>query len=271
MTIATLIVDDEAPAREGIKLRLLAHPEFQILGECASGTEAVKAISSFHPDIVFLDIHMPDMNGFEVVQSITVEPTPIIVFITAYDQHALRAFEYHALDYLLKPIDDERFTTMLRFVAGEVRHRNYDKYAHDLKSMVTEYLSTTDAPHRDGEQAPEVSRAQFLSRLMIRAKGEIAILPVGEIDWLESADDYVYVHSHSRKHLFRETLASLENQLDPRIFVRIHRSAMVNVGRVRGLRPNEHGDCDVFLLDGTKLKLSRNYRERLEEMLRYSL
>jgi two-component system, LytTR family, response regulator len=271
MIISTLIVDDEPPAREGIALRLRAASDIRLIGECSCGAEAVTSINALRPDLVFLDIRMPDMSGFEVVQKITAVPTPFIVFVTAYDQHALHAFEVHALDYLLKPINDDRFREMLMRVAGEMQHRNLEKYAHTLQSMAAEYLTIAgDAVSQSGQPLP-TAPPQYLSRLMVRAKGEIVIIPVSNIDWLESAGDYVYVHAQSRKHLVRETLASLENELDPAAFVRIHRSTMVNVARVRGLRPNEHGDCDLSLIDGTKLKLSRNYREKLEARLRYSI
>jgi two-component system LytT family response regulator len=266
MKIRTVIVDDELPAREGIKLRLKEFPDIQIVGECSSGKEAVAAIQALQPDLLFLDIQMPEMNGFEILQAVQSPSVPIVIFITAYDTHAIKAFEVHALDYLLKPINKERFRKAVHFALTALNRRNLGLYAHKLQSAVNEYLvDTGDSPEEDA--FGEVSnRKAYVDRLLIKSRGEIAMISVHEIDWIESAGDYVYVHVQSRKHIVRQTLASLENKMDPQRFVRIHRSTLVNLEKVANLRPNEHGDYDVYLRNGTKLKLSRTYWNHFQQL-----
>ncbi len=259
-----MIVDDEPPAREGIKIRLKEFSDIEIAGECSSGKEAVAAIKSQQPDLLFLDIQMPEMNGFEILQAIELSSMPIVIFITAYDTHAIKAFEVHALDYLLKPINEERFREAVRFAVDTLTHRNLDVYAHKLQSVVNAYLAGDK-----GEERPAGNRSnekRYLARIMIKNRGEISMISVHEIDWIESAGDYVYVHALSRKHIVRQTLASLEKSMDPQRFVRIHRSALVNLEKVASLRPNEHGDYNVSLRDGTKLKLSRTYWNHFQRM-----
>lgn len=264
MKIRTLIVDDEQHAREGIRLRLKEFPDIIIVGECASGEEALTALTTFKPDLVFLDIQMPEMNGFEVLQKMTLSPPPMIIFVTAYDRYAVRAFEFHALDYLLKPLNDVRFRETLQRITQEMKHRQLEQYSQKLQVLVNEYISlTTDTESTENERRS----AAPLTRILLKGKEHISVLPVEEIDWIESAGDYVYVHTKGQKHLIRETLTSLEENLDPMHFVRIHRSAIVNIKKVRSLRPTESGDYDIFLTDGTQLKLSRNHRARFQQLL----
>jgi two-component system, LytTR family, response regulator len=271
MNIRTLIVDDEPHAREGIRIRLKESPNIEIIGECSSGVEALEFIHELKPDLVFLDIQMPEMNGFEIVQKIEMKPVPIIIFVTAYDAYAVKAFEYHALDYLLKPINDKRFKDMLKSVISEVSHRNLEKYSNTLRLLVNEYFEKLE--NNDGESpiGKQKSKNTFLTRLMIKAKDHISIISSDEIDWIESAGDYVYVHSNSRKHIVRETLTSLEEKMDPRRFARIHRSAIVNIEKIKSLHLNESGDYDVFLHTGTKLKLSRTYRDHFQNIMKNTL
>lgn len=266
MKIRTLIIDDEPHAREGIRLRLKRHAEIEVIGECASGLEAVTVINTLKPDLLFLDIQMPEMNGFEVLRALSVSPMPIVIFITAFDQYAIRAFECHALDYLLKPIREDRFKDTLQTVSLEMHKRNLEHYVARLQSVVNDYLSRVEADDKEAESRETHAVHRHLSRLTIKSKNQISLLGVGEIDWIESAGDYVYVHTQSQKHLVRETLVSLEERLDPALFVRTHRSGIVNIEQIVSLRPNDHGDFDVFLKSGTKLKLSRTYRARFEEV-----
>jgi len=264
MTIRTLIIDDEPHAREGIRLRLARYPEIQIVGECASGGEAVTVINTLQPELLFLDIQMPEMNGFEVLQRVHVTPQPIVIFVTAFDAFAIKAFDCHALDYLLKPIREDRFSEAMQVVLSESHRRNLELYVTKLQSAVTDYFALvekdTEASHRTADAGPH----QYLTRLMIKGKDQIAVVAVDTIDWIESAGDYVYVHAQAQKHLVRETLGSLEERLDPGTFVRIHRSVIVNIVQITVLRPNEHGDYDVILKSGVKLKLSRTYRPHFE-------
>jgi two-component system LytT family response regulator len=262
--IQTLIVDDEPHAREGIKIRLKEYPEIRVVGECSSGSKAVTSINTLHPDLLFLDIQMPEMNGFEVLKNLSTHPLPIVIFVTAYDKYAIQAFECHAIDYLLKPINENRFKEAMRTALAELNHRNLEVYASKLKSVVNEYLDINEEI-TEGSHAP-VAPKKYFDRLMIKSKNHVSVVPVIDIEWIESAGDYVYVHSSSQKHILRETLTALEQRMDPQKFIRIHRSTIVNVEKIKTLRLNEHSDYDVFLRNGVKLKLSRTYRAHFEHV-----
>jgi two-component system LytT family response regulator len=264
MKIRTLIIDDEPHAREGIRIRLKEFKNIQIVGECSSGMEAVKAINSLSPDLLFLDIQMPEMNGFEVLKKISITPLPVILFVTAFDKYAIKAFECHAVDYLLKPIKEDRFKNALQAACSEISHRNLEQYANKLKSVINDYLDITEQTETD-DQGPEIQR-RYLDRLLIKSKDHVSVVPINEIEWIESAGDYVYVHANSQKHILRETLTALEQRLDPQKFIRIHRSSIVNIEKIKTLRLNEHSDFDVYLLSGVKLRLSRTYRTHFEKM-----
>jgi two-component system, LytTR family, response regulator len=263
LNIRAIIVDDEPHAREGIRIRLKKYKNIQIVDECSSGAGAVKVINTVKPDLIFLDIQMPEMNGFEVLKKIAISPMPVIVFVTAYDKYAIKAFEYHAVDYLLKPISEERFKNAIDVALSEITHRNLEHYADKLKSVVDDYLETTE--DTEDNRSKSVHK-KYLSRLMIKSKDQVAVIPVNDIEWMEAAGDYVYVHSGSQKYMFRETLTALELRMDPQKFIRIHRSTIVNVERIKTLHINEHSDFDVFLFSGVKLKLSRTYRNHFEKM-----
>jgi two-component system, LytTR family, response regulator len=260
----TLIVDDEPHAREGIRIRLKEFKNIQIVGECSSGIEAVRSINSLNPDLLFLDIQMPEMNGFEVLKKITVTPLPVILFVTAFDKYAIKAFECHAVDYLLKPIREDRFKNALQAALSEISHRNLAIYANKLKSVVNDYFDFTEE-NPEYHHVPD-DKKKYLDRLMIKSKENVSVIPIHEIEWIESAGDYVYVHSSSQKFIFRETLTALAERMDPQKFIRIHRSTIVNVEKIKTLRLNEHSDFDVYLLSGVKLKLSRTYRSHFEQV-----
>lgn len=262
MNIKTIIVDDEPHAREGIKLRLREFPEIEIIGTSDSGNNAVKLINELNPHLVFLDIQMPGLNGFEVLQKIKMNPMPFIIFVTAYDKYAIKAFEFHALDYLLKPIDDKRFVESVSFAIAEFNHRHLESNTSKLRNIVESYL--TEDENGNGIKKP-------LNRLLIKTKNEIFFIQAGQVDWIESAGDYVYVHFSQKKHIIRETLISLEQLLDPQKFLRIHRSIIVNIDKINKLKYADHGDFEVFLLDGTKLKLSRTYRSNFEKIMGYTI
>lgn len=229
--IRALIVDDEPFARASLLVLLRRDPEIEIAGECASGLEAIDAIRNLRPDLVFLDIRMPDCDGFEVLERLSPAETPAIVFVTAFDEYALRAFEVEAMDYLLKPFDDARFSRALARAKESIRQRR-----------------TND-------------------RLIVRSAGRVTFLRIPEIDWIEAADYYVCLHTAGRTHLLRRTLADMEKDLDPRAFCRIHRSTIVNLARVRELRTDANGEYEVVLHDATALRLSRSYRQALQTLL----
>lgn len=255
MKIRTLIVDDEPLGRERIRTLLAGDLEIEVVGECADGRQAITAIEERKPDLVFLDVQMPEVDGFGVLEAICGERLPVIIFVTAYDRYAVQAFEVHALDYLLKSFDKERFGEAVQRAKEEIRHSREGMLNERLAELLEDLQTKKDR----------------LRRLVIKSAGRIVFLRVEEIDWIEAADNYVRVHAGREAHLIRETLQSLEKRLDPSKFLRIHRSSLVNLDRIRELHPIFHGDYAVKLIDGTELTLSRSYRERLLEPLGHFL
>jgi len=250
MKARTLIVDDEELARERLRQLLADQPEIELVGECADGREAVAAIKEKSPDLVFLDIQMPELDGFAVLEAVNVEPMPVIVFVTAYDKFALRAFEVHAVDYLLKPFDRERFESALRRALDQVRHREDPTRAQAQTAMLAEM------------QAP----AKPLERLAIKSGGRIVVVKSADIAWIQSAHNYVEIHDDKQAHLLRESISSIETRLPPDKFVRISRTVIVNVERVKELEPLFGGEYAVTLQNGQRLTLSRRYRRKLPQL-----
>ena len=251
MKIRTVIVDDEPLGRERIRTLLAGDPEIEVIGECLDGRQAIAAIECSRPDLVFLDVQMPEVDGFGVLDTIAGEKMPAIIFVTAYDRYAVQAFEVHALDYLLKSFDRERF----QFALSRAKEEICRSKSGSLNERLAGLLEDLQA------------KQKRLTRLVVKSAGRIVFLRVEEIDWVEAADNYVRVHAGRESHLMRETLQSLENHLDPQKFLRIHRSTLVNLDRIRELQPIFHGDYVVKLNDGTELTLSRSYREKLLEPL----
>ncbi|NOT34920.1 MAG: response regulator transcription factor [Candidatus Eisenbacteria bacterium] len=258
--IRVLIVDDERPSREGLRLRLERVEGFEVVAEASSGRAAIAAVLEFEPDLMFLDIRMPDLNGFEVLKGIPAARRPRVIFVTAFDRHALRAFEVHALDYLLKPIVPQRFEAALEHArsahAQRLASRTLEELAVALRGGADGPSATRDAP-------AESRRAAALDRLMVRDGPRFRIVPVGAIQWLESCGNYVTIHTGGRELLHRITLSQLEEQLPAREFARIHRGAIVNVAEVAEIRRSPHGDGEIVLRDGTMLRMSRRYRDAL--------
>ncbi|HKY31490.1 MAG TPA: LytTR family DNA-binding domain-containing protein [Candidatus Polarisedimenticolia bacterium] len=252
-----LIVDDEPLARERIRTLLHDLKGIRLAGECATGREAIEAIERERPDLVFLDVQMPGMDGFDVVEAVGPETMPPTIFVTAYDQYAVKAFEVSALDYVLKPIDPERFARAVsrarRRIASE-KGRAKRSSSRRLSAL----LATLQGADGGGRRA---------RRLVVRTPGRSVVLRAEEIDWIEPAGNYLRVHVGRASHLMRETMAGVEARLDADRFVRIHRSALVNVDRIVELQPTFHGDLVVLLKDGTRLTLGRAYRKRLSEVL----
>jgi two-component system, LytTR family, response regulator len=261
-TIRTLVVDDEPLARSRLVKLLRQRPGYEVVGECGTGAEAVEAVQRESPELLLLDVQMPEMNGFEVIEAIGLDRVPAVVFVTAYDQYALRAFELHALDYLLKPFDDDRFDRALARARARIRRGQIENMSHQLMALLKDLRGGQEPPAAPAEETP-----RWLERLAVKTGDRVAILKVDEIDWIEGAGVYVQLHVGGKRHLHRETLSNLEQQLDPGRFVRIHRSTIVNVERVKELVPYFHGEYVVMLEDGTKLKLSRSYRDRLPAIL----
>ena len=252
MTITTLIVDDEPLARRRIRSLLARERDVTIVGECADGASAVDAIRRHRPDLVFLDVQMPEMNGFEVLRAVGGEVTVAVIFVTAYEQFSLRAFDVHALDYLLKPFHRTRFHEALR----RVRQRfNNERELAAVRVRLASLL--------DGEDGADALRPGPIERLAIRTASKVAIVRVSEIDWIQGDGNYVRLHVGRVVHLLRQTMKSLASQLDAKVFVRIHHSCIVNVERVRELQPWSHGDYVVVLEGGTRLTSSRSYSANL--------
>jgi two-component system LytT family response regulator len=234
--IRALVVDDEPLARSNVTVLLRRDPEIEVVGECGSGMEAIAEIRGSKPDLLFLDVQMPECDGFDVLEMLGGEMPAAVVFVTAYDQYALRAFEAGALDYLLKPFDNTRFDRAL----GRAKER----IAHDRNPT------------------------PVMEKFVVKSAGQVSFLKASEIDWIEAADYYSCLHVGARTHLLRRSMAELDEELDRAVFCRIHRSTIVKLDRVRGLNLNESGEYDVLLEDGTKLRLSRRYRKELQTRLR---
>ncbi len=255
-SIRAVIVDDEGLARDTLELLLAGHHDIEIVKSCENGREAVAAIQAEHPDLVFLDIQMPELNGFEVIEKVGPENMPVVIFVTAYDQYALRAFEAQALDYLLKPFDDDRFEQALVRARSLIKQKKVGALSEQLAALVSDAATTKKEPEEDA----------FLQRITIKARGTIYFVKVEDIDWIEAAGDYVSIHVAGKTHLLRETMAGMVKKLDPRDFVRIHRSSIVRVDRVKEIKPYFHGDYIIYLLDGTELRLSRRYWDQAEKV-----
>jgi two-component system, LytTR family, response regulator len=251
--IRTIIVDDEELARRGIRKRLSRQSDFQVVAECSNAREATQAINSELPDVVFLDVQLPGQSGIELLSDVSVKRFPHIIFVTAHDQYAIKAFEIHALDYLLKPIDDERFASAVDRARGAIQAEGN----LDITRRIAEALDTLQA--RSGLAASD--------RLVIRSGGRVVFARYNEIDWVEAAGDYVTVHCGPKCWLMRETMSTMEHQLKSRGFVRIHRSAIVRIQAISEMRALDNGEYRVSLRCGAELRLSRNYRDALPRML----
>ena len=247
-----MIVDDERLARKRVRRLLQTDPDIEIIGECGDAAEAVRAIRDLSPDLLLLDVQMPGGDGFQVLEQVgPAEKLPVVIFVTAHDSHALRAFEVHAQDYLLKPFDRQRFQRALRQAKTQVERRTSAEMSRQLLALLEDLQS----------------ERKYLQRLVIKSGGRVIFLKTEDVDWIEAADNYVRLHAGSETHLLRETMNAIEGQLDPQKFLRIHRSTIVNVDRIGQLHPWFRGDYQVILKDGTELTLSRSYRERVQNIV----
>ncbi len=249
MTATVLIVDDEAPARRRIRDLLEGETDFRIVGEARNGSEALGQITRLRPRVVFLDVQMPEMDGFEVVRSLPPGPLPLVVFVTAYDEYALDAFEVSALDYLLKPFDASRFRKTLDRVRQSLTEAEASRLAEGLERVLGRLEADRGLP----------------SRFLAKSRGRIHFVKPEDIDWIEAASNYAELHVGEDSYLVRETLDAMEGKLDPENFIRIHRSRIVNIDRVREIHPWEHGDYAVVLENGVRLRMSRRYKGNLDQ------
>ncbi len=249
--LRVLLVDDEPLVRQGIRDFLEVESDISIVGECGNGVEALETIAREQVDLVFLDVQMPELDGLGVAAALAEQSGPSVVFVTAYSEHAVRAFEVNAVDYVLKPFDRERFSAALSRARARLAGGEREELSRRLGAVLAELQRTQ-------------GHAQ---RLVVRSDGRIRLVPVGDIDWIEAADNYARLHVGAERHLIRETMGALEARLDPARFARIHRSAIVNLGRIRELQPTFNGEYAVFLHSGMKLTLSRGYRDALRARL----
>ena len=251
MPLTTLIVDDEPLAREGLRLLLSRDPEVSAMREARDGREAVEAIRESNPDLVFLDVQMPEMDGFEVVRKIGPERMPQVVFVTAHDQYAIQAFEINALDYLLKPVIEERFVKALLRAKGRIR----SNLTADSNRQIIGLLETIASPR------------SYVKRLAVQSAGKTVFVNVEDVDWIQAAENYVELHAGRASYLLHVTMNTLEKSLDPEIFLRIHRSIIVNLVRIKNLQPGAHGEYVITLRDGARLQSGRTYSSRLRALV----
>jgi two-component system LytT family response regulator len=250
--IKVLVVDDELLGRERIRSLLREHADIKIVGECVNGREAVEAIQDLKPELVFLDVQMPRINGFEVVEIIGAENMPAVIFVTAYDEYAIPAFEINAVDYLLKPFDEERFEKAVERAKREIKRQESPT---EIKENLRELLKEVK------------TEPQFLKRIPVKSARGTTFVLTEEIDWISASGHYLELHIGNETHLIREKLSVIETKLDPRIFMRIHRSTIVNVDRIKSLHPMFNGDQLVILKNGRELNLRRNYYDELMSRL----
>jgi two-component system LytT family response regulator len=255
MKLSVVVVDDEPLGRRGIISRLAKRDDAEVVAECANGREAVDAIRRHSPDLVFLDVQMPGIDGFGVIRELAPAEIPAVIFVTAYDQHAVRAFDVHALDYLLKPIDDERFREAVDRARASIERDRDGELGRRVAALVGQRLPPSETP-----------RPATSDRFAVRSRGRVVFVRHADIDWVEAEGDYVRLHAGPKSWLIRNTLSTVARDLGTRRFLRIHRSSIVNIDRVTELRSFENGDYAVLLRDGTELRLSRTYPEALARL-----
>ena len=250
MPLTTLIVDDEPLARQGLRMLLSQDPDITSIQEARDGKEAVKAILKMRPDLVFLDVQMPEMDGFSVLQEVGAERMPAVVFVTAHDRYAIQAFEINAIDYLLKPVTEDRFAQALMRAKSRLQSNSGD----DTSRQIIGLLQTIASPQR------------YLKRLAVRSAGKTVFVDVEEIDWIEAAENYVQLHTSRARHLLHVPLNTLEKSLDPEVFLRVHRSIIVKIGRIKELQPGPHGDYVIILQNEVRLRSGRSYNDKLKAL-----
>jgi len=258
-----VIVDDAPLARRGLRLRLEPIEDVEVVAECSNGIDALRAVVEFKPDLIFLDIQMPEMSGFDVVSKLQQDNMPLVVFVTAFDQYAVKAFDVHAIDYLLKPIDEERLEESI------VRARNHlaqDGAVTDKQRLLELVISITGKSEGSISQLlkDHTGTQSFPDRLAIKDAGETTLVKTDEIDWIDAAGDYMCVHANKQTHIMRITMKELESQLDPVVFQRVHRSTIVNLERVSKVCSHMNGEFYLELSNGNSVKMSRSYKEKVK-------
>lgn len=267
--IRALIVDDEALSRQGLLIRLRNAPDIEVIGEAANGQEALEAIREHQPDLVFLDIEMPGLSGLDLVSRLPTETMPMIVFVTAYDRYAIQAFEARAIDYLLKPVDQDRFADALEHIREQLGQRQAAGQRDRLVQLMADLRGSGDWPGEALDAALDgMPNDNGATILPIRQGRDIVRLAVRDIEWIDAAGDYMCIHAAGETYILRGTMKSLEDRLDPTLFQRVHRSTIVNLERVTRLRPHANGEYFLVLDGGHEIKLSRTYRDKIEHFLK---
>ncbi|MEP7704670.1 LytTR family DNA-binding domain-containing protein [Paraglaciecola sp. 25GB23A] len=271
MKISTLIVDDEPLARKGLSLRLAEFDNIKLVGECKNGLEAVTLIPQLRPDLVFLDIQMPGLNGFQVIHKLQElnQTIPIIVFVTAFDSYAIKAFDIHALDYILKPLDNQRLASAIAKVEHYIGLKNEEGQSQKLVRLVADFTGEDcEDILRKLASGENIGNHSFPDILAIKDGSEITRVNISEIQWIDAAGDYMCVHTTDQTHIMRKTMKELDQQLDPRKFVRVHRSAIVNINYVQKLISHISGEYHLILNNGSELKVSRSHRDKVKDMIK---
>lgn len=268
--IRAIVVDDEPLARRGLLVRLAQFKSIEVVAECTNGREAVDAIVAHKPELVFLDIQMPGLNGFDVLRSINQMqiPMPFVVFVTAYDQYAIRAFEVRALDYLLKPVDEERLQQTLSRIHQALAEKQEKAQQNKLVNLVAEMTGEDceDILRRLAE-GQAITQDSYPEHIAIKESGEITRVAVNAIEWVDAAGDYMCIHASNETHILRRTMKELEKELNPKVFQRIHRSAIVNLNQVEKLCSRQNGEYHLILHNGEELKVSRSYKDKIKQLI----
>jgi two-component system, LytTR family, response regulator len=259
MTIRTILVDDEKLAIQGLQLRLEKFPEIEIIETCSNGREAIRKIKTEKPDLVFLDIQMPGFDGFSVVKGVMEIEPPLFVFVTAYQEHAVRAFEANAVNYLMKPVDEDKLADTLERVKTRLAEKRSAEEAEKLKHVLAEVAP--DAMDAMQPDEAEAAGNRFEKLINIKDRGQIFRIDVDSIEHIEAAGDYMCIRTADNSLILRETMKDLERRLDPRVFQRVHRSTIVNLNQVRQVKPHTNGECFLVLESGARVKVSRSYRD----------
>ncbi len=263
-SIATLIVDDEVLARRGLKLRLEKHEDVNIVGQCANGREALAAIPDLCPDLVFLDIQMPGMDGFDVVRQLQGDGMPLVVFATAFDQYAIKAFDVHAVDYILKPLDQAYLDRALQRVRRQLAQKSDANDKQRLLEVISDITGKVPAEMDEWLAEGTELSPKYPDKIAIKDGGDITLVPIAEIEWVDAAGDYMCIHAAGQIHIMRITMKQLEVQLDPSLFQRVHRSTLINLNRVEKICSHINGEYHLILKGGTRLKMSRSYKDKIQ-------
>ncbi|CAB0149985.1 Transcriptional regulatory protein YehT [Pseudidiomarina piscicola] len=268
--IRTLIVDDESLARRGLTVRLQEFPQVELLDECQNARQALDKMVELKPDLVFLDIQMPGMNGFELLREVKARglELPVVVFVTAYDQYAIKAFEVRAIDYLLKPVDHDRLQQTLTRVEKNLAEREREQQQQRMLNLLADATGEDcEAILRKLAENQDMGTARYPEHIAIKESGEITRVAINAIEWVDAAGDYMCIHANNETHILRRTMKELEDELNPNRFQRIHRSAIVNLEQIEKLCSRQNGEYHIILKNGKELKVSRSYKERIKRLI----